>query len=55
MTNPVDTEARQRPGGGHGLIGMREHATLLAGTLHVDNNAYEFRLRARLPYPSRCR
>ncbi len=27
---------------------MSEHATMLAGTLHVDNNAYEFRLRARV-------
>src|SRR5260221_8348792 len=37
------------PGGGHGIIGMRERATLLGGTLHTEAGRQEFRLSARLP------
>jgi signal transduction histidine kinase len=35
---------------GHGLIGMRERAALLGGTLHVSAENGSFLLRARLPY-----
>jgi signal transduction histidine kinase len=51
VTNPVvsDTDA-SRPGGGHGLIGMRERATLLGGELETERSNGVFRLRARIPY-----
>jgi signal transduction histidine kinase len=37
-------------GGGHGLIGMRERATLLGGDLDAEAANGAFRLRARIPY-----
>lgn len=53
---PVDPAAPDRarrngavPGGGHGIVGMRERATLLGGTLEVDRDRHRFRLRARIP------
>ena len=39
-----------RPGGGHGLIGMHERATLLGGTLDTGVANGEFRVRATIPY-----
>ncbi|MBG0565512.1 histidine kinase [Actinoplanes sp. NEAU-A11] len=49
VRNPVGD--RNRPGGGMGIVGMRERAALLDGTLEVhDEGAGMFRLRARLPY-----
>jgi signal transduction histidine kinase len=39
-----------RPNGGHGLIGMRERATLLGGTFAVTIEAGTFQVRVRLPY-----
>jgi signal transduction histidine kinase len=39
-----------RTGGGHGLIGMRERATLLGGTLVAGRANGAFRVAARLPY-----
>ena len=36
--------------GGHGLIGMRERAALLGGTLDADQADGGFRVHARLPY-----
>jgi signal transduction histidine kinase len=50
VTNPVPVDIPQRPGGGHGLIGMRERATLLEGDLHTERANGTFRLRARIPY-----
>jgi signal transduction histidine kinase len=49
VTNPT------RPGtppaeGGHGIIGMRERATLLGGSLDAGASDGRFRLRAHLPY-----
>ena len=37
-------------GGGHGLIGMRERATLLGGSLDAERANGAFRVRARIPY-----
>jgi signal transduction histidine kinase len=49
VRNPVGD--RNRPGGGMGLVGMRERVALLDGTLDVDGEGTGvFRLRARLPY-----
>jgi signal transduction histidine kinase len=50
ITNPVRTDDAQRPGGGHGLIGMRERASLLGGNLDTERANGTFRVRARLPY-----
>jgi signal transduction histidine kinase len=36
--------------GGHGILGMRERAALLGGTLDVGRAEGEFRVEARLPY-----
>lgn len=49
VTNPVATGAAARPGGGHGLIGMRERATLLGGDLDATRANGEFRIHARIP------
>jgi signal transduction histidine kinase len=37
-------------GGGHGILGMRERASLLGGTLDAGRLAGRFTVRARLPY-----
>jgi signal transduction histidine kinase len=50
VTNPVATPGAPRSGGGHGLIGMRERATLLGGDLDAARANGAFRLRARIPY-----
>jgi signal transduction histidine kinase len=50
VTNPVPADGRPRPGGGHGLIGMRERATLLGGNLDAERANGAFRVRARIPY-----
>jgi signal transduction histidine kinase len=49
VTNPVPARGSPRPGGGHGLVGMRERATLLGGTLDVERSNGTFRIRARIP------
>jgi len=36
-------------GGGHGLVGMRERAAQLGGSLEADTRHRRFRVRARLP------
>lgn len=38
--------------GGHGIVGMRERATLLGGSLDTAADRETFRLHARLPYHS---
>jgi signal transduction histidine kinase len=50
VTNPVPTGGSPRSGGGHGLVGMRERATLLGGNLEADRANGTFRLRAQIPY-----
>jgi len=50
VTNPVLGDEGPRSGGGHGLIGMRERATLLGGSLDAERADGEFRIRARIPY-----
>jgi signal transduction histidine kinase len=50
VTNPVPQDRVPRPGGGHGLIGMRERATLLGGTLDTERANGAFRIHARIPY-----
>nr|WP_221373941.1 histidine kinase [Actinoplanes polyasparticus] len=49
VSNPVGV--RRRSGGGLGIVGMRERAALLDGTLEAaTGEAGTFRLSARLPY-----
>jgi len=50
VTNPVLAREGPRSGGGHGLIGMRERATLLGGSFDTECPAGAFRIRARIPY-----
>jgi signal transduction histidine kinase len=50
VTNPVTTDGAPRPTGGHGLVGMRERATLLGGRLDAARANGAFRVRARIPY-----
>jgi len=50
VTNSVDAGKNPRSGGGHGLIGMRERATLLGGSLDARRTGDVFRVRARIPY-----
>ena len=51
VTNRIDlTKPPGRDGGGRGLVGMRERATLLGGGLDVAREADTFRVTARLPY-----
>jgi signal transduction histidine kinase len=47
VTNPL--AADRAAGGGHGIVGMRERAALLGGTLVADARDARFELRARLP------
>jgi signal transduction histidine kinase len=49
VSNP--TRPEWAPGGpGHGLVGMRERASLLGGSLEAGAEGGVFRVRARLPY-----
>jgi signal transduction histidine kinase len=50
VSNPAPNGAARPTAGGHGLIGMRERATLLGGSLETDRTSGSFRLRAQLPY-----
>jgi signal transduction histidine kinase len=54
ITNPTTGGGAPRSNGGHGLIGMRERATLLGGRLDVERANGSFRLRVRLPYEGRA-
>lgn len=48
VRNPLPAVAAP-PGGGHGLIGMRERAQLVGGTLSAGADAGSFAVRASLP------
>jgi signal transduction histidine kinase len=50
VSNPMDARHPPPAGRGHGLIGMRERATLLGGTLDTEHANGTFRVRARIPY-----
>jgi signal transduction histidine kinase len=50
VSNAASSESTPRSNGGHGLIGMRERATLLGGSLDIERANGAFRVRARLPY-----
>jgi signal transduction histidine kinase len=49
VTNGAPPGAAVR-GGGHGIVGMRERAFLLGGSLEAGANDGVFHVRARLPY-----
>lgn len=49
VTNPMPTPRRRSSTMGHGLIGMRERATLLGGSLEAESANGLFCIRARIP------
>jgi signal transduction histidine kinase len=55
ISNAAPGEPTARSNGGHGLIGMRERATLLGGSLDAERANGVFRVRARLPYGGHAR
>jgi signal transduction histidine kinase len=58
VTNPVHPNGVPRTGGGsggHGLVGMRERATLLGGSLDTEHTTGTFRVHARIPDPGHHR
>jgi signal transduction histidine kinase len=51
ITNPARTDGTgPGEGGGHGLVGMRERAGILGGTLAAGASNGVFRVHAQLPY-----
>jgi signal transduction histidine kinase len=54
VTNRVRHSAVNQ-GGGHGLVGMRERAVLVGGTLETGADDGLYRVRARLPYTRKGR
>jgi signal transduction histidine kinase len=50
ITNPIFGPARRGRAGGHGLVGMRERATLLGGSFEAQRANGAFRVSARIPY-----
>ena len=49
VTNPAAVNG-SAPGGGHGIVGMRERATVLGGTFETRDSDGTFSLHARLPH-----
>jgi signal transduction histidine kinase len=50
ISNPAAGDSSPRSNGGHGVIGMRERATLLGGSFDAGRVNGAFRVHARLPY-----
>jgi signal transduction histidine kinase len=50
VTNPASASDGAAAPGGLGLVGMRERAALLGGSIETELAGGRFRLRARLPY-----
>lgn len=50
ISNPAPAEAGPDPHDGHGLVGMRERAALLGGSLTAERANGSFQVRAHLPY-----
>lgn len=51
VVNPVNGETEERgERGGHGLVGMRERAAMLGGSLLARQDGHVFSVRARFPY-----
>ena len=50
VSNPISPGAAATDGGGHGIVGMKERALLLGGTLETIAEGGTFRIRASLPY-----
>jgi signal transduction histidine kinase len=50
VENPLGPATGARPGGGLGILGMRERAQLLGGSLEAGGDGERFRVRAVLPY-----
>jgi signal transduction histidine kinase len=51
VANPISpAETARATGGGHGVVGMRERAALLGGSLDVGARNGSFELHARLPF-----
>jgi len=55
VSNATLNDSASRSNGGHGLIGMRERATLLGGSLVAERADGEFHVCADLPYGDRRR
>ena len=51
VSNPAQTTPNgERADAGHGILGMRERAALLGGSLHAGRHDAAFRVDAHLPY-----
>jgi signal transduction histidine kinase len=50
IANPVRDGRGGRQNGGHGLVGMRERASLVGGELRADSSHGQFRVHAQIPY-----
>ncbi|WP_144794896.1 sensor histidine kinase [Microbacterium paludicola] len=48
----TDADARPSGGGGHGIVGMRERAQLIGGTLRAEREGVDFVVSGRLPIGS---
>jgi len=52
---PPGPDPAARSGRGHGILGMRERAALLGGTVEADRQNGHFVVRASLPHPAETR
>lgn len=51
ISNPAASAVGREPAaGGHGILGMRERAVLLGGSIEAGREGSSFRVHARLPY-----